>query len=100
MKSTLTDNEKEMILPHIQRVLDTGESWEGEFMHFPAGALIDAVLSIPDMKKDESDEDLSEGFATNGWQYDWWQQFTHAGKKYTLGGSGYYGGHAFHLSDE
>lgn len=100
MKQKLTDTEKENLLPHILAVIATGKPWENKELHYPAGAIIAAVLSIKGMKKNEDDEDLAEGFDTNGWQWDWWQNFKHGGKNYTLSGSGYYGGHGFHVSDE
>lgn len=94
MKLKLTKSEIAELIPKIQSVLDTGKQWENNNLHHPAGAIIKAVLSIKGMKKNE------DGFDTNGWQYDWWQHFTYKGKDYTLSGSGYYGGHAFGLSDE
>jgi hypothetical protein len=100
MKQKLTTEETEALLPHIKTAMETGKKWEDKSLHHPAGAIIDAVLSIPGVKKDESDEDSSEGFSTNGWQYDWWQQVTYKGKRFTLEGSGYYGGHKFYTSDE
>lgn len=99
MKTKLTESELQTLLPHINRVLTTGEPWEDKLMHHPAGAIIDAVLTINGAAKKETEEGNGEGFDTNGWQYDWWQSFTHGGKEYTLSGSGYYGGHAFHVSD-
>lgn len=99
MKTTLTESEKAELLPNIQRVLETGEPWEDEYMHHPAGAIIEAVLTIEGMAKKETEEGNGEGFDTNGWQWDWWQSFKHGDKEYTLSGSGYYGGHAFHVSD-
>jgi len=98
MKLKLTSKEKSDLLPKIHSVIDTGKPWEGKQLHYAAGAVIDAVLSIPGMKKKASD-DAVEGFETNGWQWDWWQKFSHKGVDYTLSGSGYYGGHGFHLSD-
>ena len=98
MKTKLTKSESAALLPHIKRVLETGDPWEDENLHHPAGAIIKAVVSIKGMAKKTTEEN-SEGFDTNGWQYDWWQHFTHGGNEYTLSGSGYYGGHAFHVSD-
>ena len=100
MKKSLTAEEKESLLPHIVRVLETGTGWEDKSLHHPAGVLIDAILSIPGIAKDDSDENKSEGFDSNGWQWDWWQDFKHGGKRFTLSGSGFYGGHSFHLADE
>lgn len=100
MKTKLTNSEAAALLPQIERVLKTSEPWEDEELHHPAGAIIDAVLTIPGIQKSETETNNSEGFDTNGWQYDWWQHFTHNGKEYTLSGSGYYGGHSFNLSDE
>lgn len=37
---------------------------------------------------------------TNGWQMDWWEDYTHNGIKYTLSGSGWYGGISFYKSEE
>lgn len=99
MKLALTKAEIADLLPKIQRVLDTGEEWKDEELHHPAGAIVDAVLEIKGMKKHDGDEDSSDGFSTNGWQWDWWQEFEHNGKRYTLSGSGHHGGHSFHVSD-
>jgi len=102
MKLKLTPVETEALLPHIKTVLDTGERWEDQYLHHPVEAIVAAVLTIPGMERKERDEPQYGivGFDTNGWQWDWWQDFTHEGKKYTLGGSGYYGGHSFGLADE
>lgn len=101
MKMKLTKEESAALLPQIQNVLDTGKPWEASILHYPAGAIIAAVLKIEGMsKKKDDDSSNGEGFETNGWQYDWWQKFVCNGKNYTLSGSGYYGGHSFHLSDE
>lgn len=100
MKTSLTAIEIQTLISHIESVLKTGKAWEEDEMHHPAGAIIDAVLTIKGMKKDESNEESNRGFQTNGWQYDWWQQFVYKGNNYTLSGSGYYGGHGFNLSDE
>lgn len=99
MKTKLTKTEIDELLPAIKRVLQTGEAWESEILHYPAGAIIAAVLSIKGMTKKTTD-DNDEGFETNGWQYDWWQHFAYNGKKYTLSGSGYCGGHSFYIADE
>jgi hypothetical protein len=98
MKTKLTQSELESFLPNIRFVLERGEGWSDEKLHHPAGAIIDAVLTIKGMAKNITGEGR-KGFDTNGWQWDWWQQFTYEGKDYTLSGSGYYGGHSFHLSD-
>jgi hypothetical protein len=37
---------------------------------------------------------------TNGWDYDWWLNFTKDGKSYTAFGSGYYGGFEFAPTEE
>lgn len=99
MKKQLSEAELESLLTNIRRVLETGKPWEDETLHHPSGAIIDAILTIKGMAKKETEEGNGEGFDTNGWQYDWWQHFTHGGKEYTLSGSGFYGGHAFHISD-
>ena len=99
MKTKLTPAEITDLVPHIMRVLGTGERWNDESLHLPAGAIIDAVLSIKGMKRRENDDD-PRGFSTNGWEWHWWQALTYEGKDYTLDGDGYYGGHSFGLSDE
>lgn len=102
MKTKLTETESAALLPKIKRVLETGEAWEDEQLHHPVEAIVDAILTIPGMARKDLGEDARygiEGFDTNGWQWDWWQHFTCQGKEYTLSGSGYYGGHTFHLSD-
>lgn len=86
-----------MLTPE-QLVLQTGKMWEDKELHYPACAIINAVLSIPGVAKIATDESR-EGFDTNGWQWDWWQYVTYNGKNYTLSGSGYYGGHSFFVSD-
>lgn len=102
MKLKLTPTETEALLPHIKTVLDTGERWEDENLHHPVDAIVDAILSIPGMKRKKcADPQYGvDGFDTNGWQWDWWQSFSYEGKDYTLSGSGYYGGHSFGLADE
>ena len=62
--------------------------------------MIDAILEIKGMVKDDSNQDKNEGFETNGWEWDWWQDFNHEGRAYTLSGSGYYGGHEFELNED
>lgn len=99
MKHKLTPEELASLLPSVQKVLETGVPWKDDALHYPAGAIIAAVLSIKGMKKVKSEEGNGDGFDTNGWQYDWWQQFTYKEKKYTLSGSGFNGGHAFNLAD-
>lgn len=101
MKLKLTKREKAELLPHIFRVLKTGEKWEAPTMHHPAGAIIAAVLEIPGMKKGETkpEHSCSDGFDTNGWEWDWWQTFIFKGNEYTLSGSGWLGGHAFFVAD-
>lgn len=101
MKTKLSKSELDYLLPNISRVLITGDPWEDKTLHHPAGAIITAVASLNGVKKaDSNGGENSEGFDMNGWQWDWWQQFTHEGKRYTLCGSGYHGGHAFHIADE
>lgn len=102
MKLKLTKSEKADLLPQIEKVIATGGAWENENLHYPVEAIVKAILGIKGMKriKVEDAQYGIKGFATNGWQWDWWQDFVHAGKRYTLSGSGYYGGHAFHLADE
>lgn len=101
MKTKLTDAEKAALLPHIKAVLETGQAWEDKSLHHPVEAIVSAILEIEGVARKEIEDGRYgiEGFDTNGWQWDWWQEFSHAGKRYTLSGSGYYGGHAFHLSD-
>lgn len=102
MKMKLTEEKMDDLIPKIQAVLDTGKSWEDRNMHHPVESVVEAVLSIQGMKRKKLDDQRYgiDGFDTNGWQWDWWQHFTFKGKEYTLSGSGYYGGHAFHLSDD
>lgn len=102
MKYKLTEIETGALLPHIKAVIETGKPWEDENLHHPVEAIAEAILSIPGVKRKALDEASYgiDGFDTNGWQWDWWQHFEHGGKEYVLSGSGYYGGHAFHLADE
>jgi len=98
VKTKLTSTEIAQILPDTLAVL-SGEKkgWERATLHHPAGAIIDAILEIKGVAKFKDEE--SEGFDTNGWQWDWWQEFVYQGKRYTLSGSGHYGGHSFSISD-
>lgn len=47
---------------------------------------------------------VSLGYAsdldTNGWQYDWWLNFTKGDEKWTAYGSGYYGTFGFMKTEE
>jgi hypothetical protein len=102
MKLNLTEGEKAEVLPHIRHTLASGEAWEGPSMHFPVQAIIEAILEIEGVERDKSkdeDCDYRDGFSTNGWQWDWWQLFTHKGVTFVLSGSGYYGGHRFYKED-
>lgn len=101
MKKNLTPKETQDLIANIQRVLDTGKPWADPKLHHPVEAIVNAVLSIPGMKRKPIEDGRYgiEGFDTNGWQWDWWQDFSYKGKAYTLAGSGYYGGHSFNLSD-
>ena len=90
----LTREEKNKFIENIKSVLETGEPWEDDNLHYPADEAIRAILKIPGVKKVEDD-----GFVTNGWEWDWWQKFTYKGQCYTLSGSGYYGGHSFEKED-
>jgi hypothetical protein len=102
MKTQLTHEELAALLPHIHDVIKTGEPWEDESMHHPVEAIVSAVLSIEGMERREVADPRYGlvGFETNGWQWDWWQDFQCGGVAYTLSGSGYYGGQSFHRSDE
>lgn len=100
--SKLTKEQKDIILPHIMSVLDNGVSWEDQSLHFPVDDLVGAILEIEGVTRSVlSDPEYGiDGFETNGWQWDWWQTFEFQGAKYTLRGSGYYGGHSFYLKDD
>ena len=37
---------------------------------------------------------------TNGWQYDWWIEFTKGEEFFTASGSGYYGGFTFEPTED
>jgi hypothetical protein len=102
MKTKLTDSEKQSLLPHIREVIETRQKWEDGQLHYPVEAIVKAILEIEGMERKELDDSRYGiiGFNTNGWQWDWWQEFIHCGTRYTLSGSGYYGGHAFFLSDQ
>jgi hypothetical protein len=41
-----------------------------------------------------------DGMSTNGWEWDWGNCYIIDGKKYQLGGSGYYGGLSFEKGDD
>jgi hypothetical protein len=102
MKLTLTEAEKAELIPNIRKVLETGETWENETMHHPTEAIVAAILEIEGMERKPVDEPRYGivGFDTNGWQWDWWQDFAYDGRGYTLAGSGYYGGHEFNRHDD
>ena len=101
MKDQLTEQEKQYLLPKIEAVLETGKEWENEKLHHPVEAIVNAILTIPGMERKPREDAHCGivGFDMNGWQWDWWQDFSYRGKSYTLSGSGYYGGHSFALSD-
>ncbi len=101
MKLHLTEEEKALIVPQVQAVLDGGPDWEAPDMHQPVQAIVAAILDIPGVERQPLDDPEYgiDGFSTNGWQWDWWQHFVFKGRKFTLAGSGYYGGLSFHLSD-
>lgn len=92
MKRELTAAEKAELLPKIEAVLNGGPEWEDENAHYPAGLIIESIETIDGVEK-------LDNFDSNGWQWDWWQGFTHGGKEYCLAGSGHHGGHAFGPSD-
>ena len=103
MKRKLTKPELAKLLPKIQSVLETGVQLEDGKLHYPAGAIIDAVMQIPGIKKADTPEEWGggqDGFSTNGWEWDWVQHFSYAGKLFILTGSGYNGGHSFEPDDE
>jgi hypothetical protein len=45
-------------------------------------------------------EEDTNKFDTNGWQYDWRMPFEKDGRSFTASGSGYYGGFGFHKTEE
>jgi hypothetical protein len=101
MSERLSPDQEAQILPHINNVLKHGGEWEDEDLHFPVGPLIDSILSIKGVAlTDNSESQNGRGFNSNGWSWDWWQDFTYKGQHYTLSGSGWYGGHHFGLQDE
>lgn len=90
----ISKENQQLIHEAISKVLETGEGWEDESLHFPVGELVDVVSHLGLIK----DED---GFDTNGWQWDWWQRFTDKkGQLWILAGSGYYGGVSFAKEEE
>jgi hypothetical protein len=93
MKLKLTKRESIVVTEAVKRVFETGETWEAEKLHHPAGAIIKTIESIEGVEK-EGD------FSSNGWDWDWWQNFTYDEKSFTLFGSGHHGGHSFYIADE
>lgn len=93
MKLTLTDDEKRQVQDGVRSVLAGEKKWDAPELHFPSMAIIQAVVDI------EGIIEIGD-FETNGWQWDWWQTFLFDGQKFTLSGSGAYGGHSFFLADE
>lgn len=102
MKLTLNDEEKARVLPGIEAVLNgSAKAWEADEEHLPSEALIKAALTLKGLTKDKkADTNCSDGFDTNGWEWDWCQHFRHGGKSYVLTGSGALGGHSFHHADD
>jgi len=62
--------------------------------HYPAGALISAIKEIDGVSE------VDDGWTCNGWEWDWWREFDCKGVRYTLSGSGYYGGHKLYVSGD
>ena len=93
MKLILTDDEKRQVQDGVRRVLAGEKKWDAPDLHFPSTAIIRAVAEIEGIVD-------TEDFRTNGWQWDWWQDFEFEGTRFTLSGSGAYGGHAFFVADE
>lgn len=83
---------QEQVIPHMELVTKTTETWKAK-LHFPAGALVQEAEKAGFTTHQD---DMS----TNGWQWDWWIDMEKDGVRYTLGGSGYYGGLQFFLSEE
>jgi hypothetical protein len=86
-KSNFNELAKAALLKGVQTVLETGKEWKDPTLHLPVELAIEAI-------SDSGFENL-DNFETNGWDYDWWQSFEYVGKRYTLHGSGYYGGLSF-----
>jgi hypothetical protein len=86
---------QEQVIPHLNEVCKTKETWKAE-LHFPVGALVEEA------KKDgfTLDDEYRDFLDTNGWQWDWWFNLEKDGEHYTMGGSGYYGGLSFFVKEE
>lgn len=59
---------------------------------------IEDSVQFPFVSPDEASQIIeklgaidNEDFDSNGWDWDWWKEFTLGDKEYILGGSGYYG---------
>lgn len=81
-------NIESYVMPHIRKVVETGESWTDKDLHFPIRHLALALES--------------EGFSMDmdnlesaGWHMDWWLTVEKDGCEYTLSGFSYYGGLSF-----
>ena len=80
------------VIPHMEEVCKTKQTWKGK-LHFPVGALVqEAEKAGFTVHQDD--------MSTNGWQWDWWIDMEKDGERYTLGGSGYYGGIRFFVAEE
>ncbi len=98
----LNKEDIDLIQIGVMGTLNTGITAKFPDKHYPVELIVDAVLEITNMERRELEDGQYGivGFATNGWQWDWWQSFKCGDKNYTLSGSGYYGGHTFSLDDE
>ena len=95
MKTSLTEAEKAELIPHILKVLETRVPWEDGKMHHPGKAIINAILEIPGVELPPLELDRDRIKDQIRWS--WWHDFNYKGRKYTLLGSCYYGGHCFQL---
>jgi hypothetical protein len=80
---------KEQLLQEMREGIDKVVS--GEIQSFRSGFLPPSeFVDYIEGKYSQQDD-----FDTNGWDYDYWIRFTINDKKYTVYGSGYYGGVTF-----
>ena len=89
----LCESDKQRVKAAVQQVLcGERDEWDGSEEHFPMYPLVQAVSEIDGVEEGE--------FESNGWQWDWWQEFIFDGRTFRLYGSGAYGGHGFSEKEE
>lgn len=87
---------QEKVIPQLEKIAAsdaTSTMWKAPDLHFPIDVLLEEITAAGFEVDDDS-------FDTNGWQWDWWIKMEKNGSRYTLSGSGWYGGLKFYVSEE